>query len=129
MATKNVGSMTPVDAEATDLILGVRNNRVLPLKTVPPTGAAKRYVLGVFNIAQTAAVLIASGVRDVTVTGVTGLLKGDDVQLYAIDTPPAGYDIGTAVATANGTLIVKVNGPALALGATFSIPCRVVVIR
>lgn len=40
--------------------------------------------------------------------------------------PPAGYGIMDAICTANGTLQVSVIAPLLAIGASYSIPVRIV---
>lgn len=88
----------------------------------------KKVALGTVNVTQTAAVLIASGVRAVTVS-VPGVLAGEDVLLFPTAALPVGYSLGLPVATANGTLSVPVTGPALAVGGTYTIPCRAVVLR
>lgn len=85
--------------------------------------------LGNVSVAQTASIAILSGVRKVTVTGVTGLLTGDRILLTPAASTPVGYAIGDAVATANGIMEVTVNGPALALGASYSITCKTTVFR
>lgn len=88
----------------------------------------KKVPLGTVNVTQTAAVLLASGVRAVTVSA-PGVKAGEDVLLFPIAALPAGYSLGTPVATADGVLSVPVTWPALAIGGTYSISCRVVALR
>lgn len=89
----------------------------------------RKIPLGDVNVAQTAATLTASGVRAVTVA-IPGAKAGEDVLLFPVGPLPVGYVVGpTAVMTADGVASVSVIGPALALGATYSIPCRAIALR
>lgn len=86
------------------------------------------------TIAQTAAVAIAAGVRTVRIAGITGLLANDLVLLSpqasgGNSTLPAGYAIHSAVAVANGTLEVSLTAPLLAIGASYSIVCKLAAVR
>lgn len=140
MATKNIGTMTPVPGVANDVVAGVRNQRIVLLDHqamfadaiaayMAANPWAKKVPLGTVTIAQTAVVAILSGIRNVTLTGVTGVKKNDDVMLFPVDAMLAGYSLGAPATPADGTLVVPVNGPALALGASYSIPCRAYALR
>ena len=91
-----------------------------------PTGAI---FLANTTVSQTAIVALLGGVRKVTITGVTGVLAGDRVFLTPVGSTPVGYALADVVATAANTLEVNFTAPALALGASFSIPCKVTVFR
>jgi len=107
-------------------VLGVGSNGDV-VKMPIPTGAT---FLSNVTLTQSAPlVLLGAGVRKATITGVTGLLAGDRVVLTPTASTPTGYAIGDCVATANGTLEVSFTAPALAIGASFSIPCKVTVFR
>ncbi|MYZ41417.1 collagen-like protein [Schauerella aestuarii] len=92
-------------------------------------GPSPLVTLGNITVTQTATVAIAAGVRTLTFTGVSGLQAGDNVLLFPTSPLPAGVAIHSAIATANGTLQVTLTAPLLAIGGTYSIPCRVVVLR
>jgi len=81
------------------------------------------------TVSQTAVIALLGGVRKVTITGVTGVLAGDRVLLTPTGTTPAGYALADVIATANNTLEVNFTAPALDLGQSFSIPCKVTVFR
>lgn len=140
MATKNIGTMTPVPGAATDILAGVRNQRIVLLDHqamfneaiatfMAANPSAKKIALGTLNVTQTALVALLAGTRNVTLTGVTGVKLGDDVMLFPVDVLPTGYSMGVPAATAAGTLVIPVTGPALAIGATYSIPCRAYALR
>ena len=94
--------------------------------TIPTAGAV---FLSNTTVSQTAIVALLGGVRKVTITGVTGILSGDRVLLTPTGSTPSGYALADVVATAANTLEVSFTAPALALGASFSIPCKVTVFR
>lgn len=94
-----------------------------------PTGPSALVKLGSITINETATIAITAGIRTLTRTGITGLLAGDNVLLVPTAALPAGYAIHNAVATANGTLQITLNAPLLAIGASYSIVCRVEVLR
>lgn len=81
------------------------------------------------TVSQTAVIALLGGVRKVTITGVTGVLSGDRVLLTPVGSTPIGYALADVVATANNTLEVNFTAPALALGQSFSIPCKITVFR
>jgi hypothetical protein len=85
------------------------------------------------TLAQTAVVAISAGIRTLTVTGITGLLTTDNVLLFPVVTAgvgiPDGYAIHNAWCSTAGTIKVALSAPLLAIGAGFSIPCRVIVLR
>lgn len=81
------------------------------------------------TVSYSAGVALLAGVRKVTITGVTGLIASDRVMLTPVGSTPAGYALADAVATSAGTLEVSYTGPALAIGGSFSIPCKLTVFR
>lgn len=79
------------------------------------------------TISETALVALSAGVRNVVVA-CSGVLAGDIVTITPL-TAPAGYMVGAAVATANNQLTVQLTAPLLAIGASYSIVCKVAVHR
>lgn len=102
-------------------VLGISGGNTLTLPTAIYTANV--------TVSQTAVVALLGGVRKVTITGATGINAGDRVLLTPTGSTPAGYALGDVVATAANTLEVSFTAPALALGASFSIPCKVTVFR
>lgn len=84
--------------------------------------------MGNISLTQTATVAISAGVRTLTFT-VPNLLANDKTLLFPIAALPTGYYIVAVIASAANTLQVSLQAPLLAIGATYSITCRVVVIR
>lgn len=82
-------------------------------------------LLGQFTIAENILIALSSGVRKVNVS-VPGTVVGGNYQVFAVNSTPTGYAILDAVCTAAGTLQVSLMLPALAIGASYSIPVRVV---
>lgn len=100
-----------------------------PTGATGATGPSPKVSLGTLTVTQTALVAITAGVRTLTFTGVTGSLAGDDLLLFPTSALPAGYAIHNVRCPTNGTVEVTMTGPLLALGASFSIPCRLVALR
>lgn len=92
------------------------------------TGPSAKVALGTVSVTQTATVALSAGVRSVTLT-VQGVLAGDDILLFPTAALPAGYAIHNVVATAANIIVVTFSAPLLALGASFTIACRVVALR
>ncbi len=88
-------------------------------------GSAGATLIGTVNVTETAAIAINAGVRKVTVT-VSGVTTGNNYLLFPISATPAGYALADVVCTAANTLQVSLTAPLLALGASYSIPCRLV---
>lgn len=122
---KDVSAMTPVPAVEGDAFLAMRGRRAMPVVMPLPS---RKIVLGTVDVKQTAAVLLAAGARNVPVA-VPGLLATDDLMLFPVAAPPLGYSVGNATVLGAGSATVTVVGPALAIGGTFTIPCRAVVLR
>lgn len=93
------------------------------------TGPSSKVALGTLTVSQTAIIVISAGVRTITFTGVTGSLAGDDLLLFPASALPAGYAIHNVRCPASGTVEVTMTAPLLAIGASFSIPCRLVALR
>ena len=81
------------------------------------------------TITQTAAVAIQAGVRTVTIANITGVKAGDALLLIPVTDLPAGYAIHNAWSTADGSIKVTLSAPLLAIGASYSITCRLVALR
>lgn len=99
----------------------------------PAAGPSPLVTIGTVTIAQTAVIAIVAGIRTITFTGLAGLLTSDNVLLFPVVTAgvgiPDGYAIHNAWCSAAGTLKVALSAPLLAIGASYSIPCRVIVLR
>lgn len=93
-----------------------------------PAGPSAKVTLGTITMAQTAAIAIAAGDRVLTFT-VTGAIAGEDLLLFPTSALPAGYFIKSVIATAANTVAVTLNAPLLAIGASYSIPAKVVALR
>lgn len=93
-----------------------------------PAGPSPKVSLGTVTVTQTAVLALSAGIRSVTLT-VQGVLKDDDILLFPTAALPAGYAIHNVVATAANTIVVTFMAPLLALGASFTIACRVVALR
>lgn len=89
--------------------------------------AGRTGVLCISNvtIGETAVVAILAGVRKVTLN-VTGVTTGSNYLLFPISATPAGYALADVVATAANTLQVTITVPAIVIGGSYSIPCRLV---
>lgn len=94
------------------------------------TGAAggSITVLPNITVAETALVAISAGVRKLTVP-CTGALVGDRLQVFPTAGSPAGYQFGDAYCLTAGQVVVTLNAPLLAIGASYSIVCKVVAFR
>ncbi|RRV49573.1 hypothetical protein [Pseudomonas sp. p106] len=92
------------------------------------TGPSSKVSLGTVIVTQTANLALSAGIRSVTLT-VQGVQKDDDILLFPTAALPAGYAIHNVVANAANTLVVTFSAPLLALGASFTIACRVVALR
>lgn len=79
------------------------------------------------TVGETAVIAINAGWRNITVP-CTGIQIGDRVQVNPLSAP-AGYAIGQGIATATNTIVVQVFAPLLAIGASYSIPCKITVLR
>lgn len=89
-------------------------------------GDAGATFVGTITVAQTAVVAISLGPRNIDIP-MTGLSTSANYLVIPTSPVPAGYQIQTvATATSTTNLRVTVYAPLLAIGASFSIPCRVV---
>lgn len=85
-------------------------------------------VVGEVTVTQRATVAIAAGVRSVMLD-LAGVQAGDALVPLAMGALPAGYMIGGATAPQNGKVQITLQAPLLAIGATYSIPCRIIRLR
>ena len=91
------------------------------LSAVAPAATA----LADITITQTATAAIAAGVRTVTVAA-PGVKAGDALVALPTATVPAGYLVGQAFASAADKVKISLLAPMLAIGARYSIPCRLI---
>lgn len=88
-----------------------------------PAGAGG-VLVGAVTISETGITTLLGGPRKVSVA-VAGAVTGANYIAFPVAAVPAGYDVGSAVCTANGTIQFGVYVPVLTLG-TYSIAVRVV---
>lgn len=103
------------------------------------TGPSSLVNIGTVNLGETALIAITAGFRTLTITqnttggALTGLLTTDNVLLFPVVSGgngiPDGYAIHNAWCSVAGTLKVRLSVPLIALGNSYAIPCRVVVLR
>lgn len=94
----------------------------------PAAGPSALVTLGNVAITQTAVLAIVAGVRSVTVA-VAGAVVGDALVLTPTSGMPEGYAVHNAIVTAANTVRVTLTAPLLAIGASYSIICRVSALR
>jgi hypothetical protein len=93
-----------------------------------PNTTASKTVLATVTLAQTAVIAINAGIRTVTLA-CSGAKTTDDLVIQPVGALPAGYAVHNAVCTSAGQVQVTLTAPLLAIGAAYSIPCRVVALR
>jgi len=83
-------------------------------------------ILGSITLAQTATVAITAGTRRmvVTIPASWGVVAGDPL-IALPSTAVAGYVVHDVVAVSATSLSIGITAPLLAIGASFSIPCRI----
>lgn len=84
------------------------------------------YYVQQIAVAQTATIALTAGLRDITVS-VPGLAVGAACDVLALARPPTNYAFHNAWCETAGVLSVRISAPLLALGASFSIPCKLIV--
>lgn len=84
--------------------------------------------VGTVTLAETALVAISAGVRALTFT-VSGVAAGEPLEIYPNAALPTGYGIFGVIATAANTVQVTLIAPLLAIGASYSIPCKIIAFR
>jgi hypothetical protein len=94
-----------------------------PTGPVGPSGAT---LIGTVTLAENLLLAVSAGLRTVSVP-LAGSLTTDNILIFptAPASFPAGYAIHTAYVSPAGTLKVVLSVPALAIGASYSIPCKV----
>lgn len=83
-------------------------------------------ILGSVTITQTATVAISAGTRRmiVAIPASWGVVAGDPL-IALPSTAMAGYAVHDVVAVSATSLSIGITAPLLAIGASFSIPCRI----
>jgi len=99
-----------------------------PMGPMGPAGPSARVELPSVTIAETATIAINAGIRSINLS-CPGLFKDEAVFITAVSAVPAGYMIGHCQAISDGTLNVRLLVPLIALGASYSITCKVFVLR
>jgi hypothetical protein len=91
-----------------------------------PIASVGSELLGTITLAQTAAIAISAGTRRLTVSTplAWNVRAGDDLALFPVSIP-AGYATHDVAVTADNTISVGLTAPLLAIGASYSIQCRV----
>jgi hypothetical protein len=90
-----------------------------------PLAAKGAVLLGTVAIVQTAAIALSAGIRQVSVTVPASLgLKAEDPVILLPTALLAGYAVHNAIAVSDTRIDVAITAPLLALGAAFSLPCR-----
>lgn len=92
-----------------------------------PNGPVNQLV-GTVTVTETAAIALSAGVRKVTVSA-TGAVVGGNYLLFPTAATPAGYALADVVCVTPNQLQVTVTAPLLAIGASYSITCRLVKIN
>lgn len=99
--------------------------------TFPPethTHAGLATLLGNITIAETALITITAGARRVTVTTPAGygVTAGQNLIVFPVSVPSGLYATHDVIATGPNTISVGISAPLLAVGASYSITCRLV---
>ena len=83
-------------------------------------------IVGSVNVAQTAAIAISAGTRRMllTIPATWGVIAGEPLVALP-STAITGYAIHDVVAVSATSLSIGLTAPLLAIGASFSIPCRI----
>lgn len=89
---------------------------------------ATRFDLGSVTIVYSAAIILGAGARSIEAT-CPGALPGDAIFVAPTGAVPVGYAVGAAQCLVADKIQVSIVHPALALGASFSIPMRVFALR
>lgn len=89
-------------------------------------GISGATLLGTITVAENAVLAITAGTRRVSVTTPTawGVATGQSLILVPISVPSGLYATHDVVVTGNNTISVGVSAPLLAIGASYSIQCR-----
>ncbi len=117
-----VDTVTDAEIAAAVAAYMTANNMKGPKGDKGDSGAT---LVGTATISQTAVVAISAGIRTVNVT-VSGVVTGANYLLFPAAALPAGYALHGAVPISTNTLQVSLSAPLLAIGASYSIQCRVV---
>jgi hypothetical protein len=84
--------------------------------------------VGTVTLAESAVIAISAGVRALTFT-VPGVIAGETLLIAPNAGLPIGYGIFGVIATATNTVQVTLIAPLLAIGASYSIPCKIIALR
>ena len=87
--------------------------------------AALASLIGTITLSESALVAISAGVRKLTVS-IAGTLTTGNYLVFPTAATPTGYALHDSICSTNGQLTVSLTAPLLAIGASYSITCRVV---
>lgn len=92
-----------------------------------PSGPAGSTLLGTFTLSENALIAIAAGTRRLSVTlpASYGVAVGQNL-ICIPQSVPAGYATHDVTVTAANTISVGLTAPLLAIGASYTITCRLV---
>lgn len=92
------------------------------------SGASGATLLGTITVAENALIAITAGARRVTVTTPAGygVIAGQNLMVFPISVPSSLYATHDVIATGPNTISVGISAPLLAVGASYSIQCRLV---
>lgn len=98
-----------------------------PQGATGPQGPAVQTLLGTFTLSESAVLAISAGTRRLTVSvpSAWGVAPGQNLICFP-NAIPAGYATHDVVATAANTISVGLTAPLLAIGASYTITCRLV---
>lgn len=100
-------------------------NEAVPIEGADGLNGSNSVTLvGTSTVAETAALAISAGIRQVT-ANMTGVAPGQAYTVVATGTVPTGYALHDCYASANNVLKVNVSAPLLAIGQNYSIPIKV----
>lgn len=128
-----------VKGEKGDTVVGPAGPQGLSI--TGPAGPSGKVALGLFTFKHTALIALGAGIRSLALTPSTNglsaadiatlnkIVAGDDLLAFPVSALPATYAIHNVVATGAGNITIYYTGPALAIGASFNIPIRLVALR
>lgn len=126
-ATITAGTVSKLAVGSTPIITNSGTSAAATFNFGLPIGLQGVNV-GTVTLAESAVVALSAGVRALTFT-VAGVIAGEPLQIFPNAGLPAGYGIFGAIATAANAVQVTLIAPLLAIGASYSIPCKIIALR
>lgn len=84
-------------------------------------------LLGTLNVSETAVVALTAGTRRVTLTtpSAWGVVSGQSLLIVPVSVPANTYAVHDVAVTGTNTISVGVTAPLVAVGMSYTIPCRI----